>query len=450
MRWNNGDKHKHKKMKSKIKKVLLVLALSGAAQLCLAQQTVHRVIILNEGHYDYINSVQTVPVTIGAYDPVSHAYNQFGVITDARFATHVITDGSSIYAAADSFIVRYDIDSYQVLATAVLPGVRKLAVWNNQLIASRGEYLVTFNSYVSVLDKNTLQPIYSLPAVVNAGPEYASEGIVVTNDKAYIAVNNGFDWGNEKGLLGTLDLQTQSYVGEIDLGPNGKNPEYIALLNNQVFTVNNRDFTAASISAVDLSNSNVTTVDLGITNGCGGSVLALNDIFYQQLGNSDLRKFSTSGMANTGTLNINKSIYGMAHDAVNNLLYAGETDFVSWGKIFIYQPDGTLIDSFNVSVAPGNIALDIRNSASVDENKIENSFSVYPNPAHNEIRITDAGFKILSLDIYDALGQKVFSQAQISNAKPQTIIDVSSLTPGVYLLSLKADGKIFSNRIVKY
>ncbi len=434
-----------------MKKMLLILALSGAAQLCLAQLTVHRVIVLNEGHYDYVNAVQTVPVTIGAYDPVAHNYSQFAVIANARFATCVITDGASIYAAADSFIVRYDIDTYQVLATATLPGVRKLAIWNNELLVSRGEYMMTYNSYFSVYDKNTLLPVYSLPATVNAGPQYASEGIVVTNDKAYIAINNGFDWGNEKGLVGMVDLQTQSYLGEMDLGPTGKNPEYIALKNNQLFTVNNRDYTAASISSVDLSSSGISTVDLGITSGCGGSALALDDIFYQQSGNADLKKFNTTSMTNTGTLAINKNLYGMAHDAVNNLLYAGETDYTTWGKIFIYQLSGTLVDSFNVSVSPGNIAFDVRNSASVNENEFENSFSVYPNPGVNELYIT--GYMLLEknvIEIYDVLGEKVFFKQQITNDKQQTVIDISGLNPGMYVLSVRADGKSFSKKIVKY
>ena len=436
-------------MKNKIKTLLLTLAIAGAAQFCFAQNYVHRVIILNEGHYDYVNSIQTVPVTLGVYNPATGVYNQVAVINNARFATYVITDGSSIYAAADSFLIRYDIDTYQVLATATLPGIRRLAVWNNQLLVTRGEYLVTFNSYLSVYDKNTLQPVYSLPALANTGPQYASEGIAVKNDKAYIAVNNGFEWGNEKGLIGILDLQTQTYLSEVDLGPTGKNPYYIATLNNQLFTLNNRDFTASSISALDLSSSNVTTVDLGINNGCGGSVLAMNDILYQQSGGFDVGKFSTSSMTNTGTLGINKNIYGMAHDEVNNLIYVGETDFTSWGKIFIYQPNGTVIDSFDVDVAPGNIAFDIRDAASVNENEFENSFSLYPNPANNQLSVISYQQGKFSIDIYDALGQHVFSQQPAASSQ-QLLIDISDLNPGVYMLSVKADGKSFSKKIVKY
>ncbi|MBK5285515.1 MAG: hypothetical protein JJE25_08920, partial [Bacteroidia bacterium] len=365
--------------------IILCLICSAGAQ----TNVVSKVIILNEGHYDYTNSVQTIPVTIGSYDPATHIYSQFAQINNARFATNVITDGTSIYAAADSFIVRYDINTYQQLAITTLRGVRKLAVWNNQLLASRGEYLQTFGSYFSVYDKYTLQPMYALP--VASGPQYASEGIVVDNDKAYIAINNGFEWGNEKGLVGIVDLSTQTYLNEIDLGPTGKNPEYISIHNNQLFTVNNRDYSAASISSVDISSSSVSTVDLGITSGCGGSVLASADIYYQPSFTSYLGKFSTSSMSNTGTLSINRSIYGMAHDDINNVLYVGETDYLTWGKIIMYDLNGTAIDSFDVSVAPGNIAFDIRNAASISENNFANDFSLYPNPATDGFSIHAAG-----------------------------------------------------------
>ena len=106
-------------MKSKIITIIILFAAFSSG----AQNYVNKVIVLNEGHYDYTNQVQTVPVTIGAYDPATHLYQQFDVIQNTRFASDVITDGTSIYVAADSFIVRYDINTYQLLAVTTMPGV---------------------------------------------------------------------------------------------------------------------------------------------------------------------------------------------------------------------------------------------------------------------------------------------------------------------------------------
>jgi hypothetical protein len=424
--------------------LIIVLFLSTAA---FAQPYVHQVIIVNEGRYDYTNQVQTVPVTIGAYNPSTYLYQQFGTINNARFASHVIVDGASIYVAADSFIVRYDANTYQQLAITTLRGVRKLAVWNNQLLATRGEYLMTFNSYLSVLDKNTLLPLYSLP--VSAGPQFSTSGVVVSNDKAYIAVNNGFEWGNEKGFIGILDLNTQTYLSEIDLGATGKNPEYLTLLNNELLTVNNRDYTAASISSVDIASSTVNTIDLGITSGCGGSVLAVNEILYQPSFATHLGKFNTQTMSNNGTLSINRNIYGMAHDDINNVIYMGETDFLTWGKVFIYQTTGTLVDSFTVSVAPGNIAFDVRTAASVEENNEEIVFSVYPNPVGNLLTVYNLALSVEQIKITDVTGREVSSnKLQASNTKPQTL-DVSELSPGIYFITVNSGKRTFTSKFVK-
>src|SRR5438128_4392090 len=99
-------------MKRKITLSVFVL-LAGCLAANAQNYYVHKVIVLNEGHYDYVNQVQTVPVTVGAYDPSMHVYAVFDTIQNARFASHVMIDGSSIYVAADSQLIRYDADSYQ-------------------------------------------------------------------------------------------------------------------------------------------------------------------------------------------------------------------------------------------------------------------------------------------------------------------------------------------------
>src|SRR5438105_2629925 len=76
------------KMKTKI-----FFSLMLASMLASAQPYVHQVIFLNEGHYDYTNQVQTVPVTIGVYSPVTKIYSVVDTIPNARFGSDVIVDG---------------------------------------------------------------------------------------------------------------------------------------------------------------------------------------------------------------------------------------------------------------------------------------------------------------------------------------------------------------------
>ena len=413
---------------------------------CSANDYVHRVIVLNEGHYDYVNMVQTVPVTVGAYNPVSHQYTTFDTIQNARFASDVIVNGSDIFVAADNQLIRYDADSYQRLATASVQGVRKVAVWNNQLLVSRGEYLQTFGSYFQAYDKNDLHFLYELP--VASGPQFASEGIVVKDNVAYIAINNGFDWGNEVGLLGRVDLATQTYLTEVDLGSGGKNPENIILDNDRIFTVNNTDYTTASVSRIDISSLVVTTTNLMTSTGCGASVFASSYVVFQPMGDISLGRFNTLTLGLDGSLAINRNIYGMISDEINSLLYVGETDYASYGKVIMYDFAGALVDSFDVSVSPGNMALDIRTVAGINENsQPDQLLSCYPNPVHDlaRIAVNNKNFSGDTFVLTDITGRTVKNTVADNSSFS---LDLQSLDAGIYFLqsSTQASQKI---KIVK-
>jgi hypothetical protein len=322
--------------------------------------------------------------------------------------------------------------------------VRKLALWNNQLLATRGEYLMTFGTYFEVFDKNSLAPVYSLP--VSAGPQYACEGIVVKDDKAYIAINNGFDFGNEKGLVGIADLNAQAYISEIDLGPMGKNPEYISLKDNQVFTLNNRDYTNSSVSAVDISSGTPTTYDLAITSGCGTSLLAATDIYYQPSTDITLSKFSTQTLNNSGTVPVNQSLYGMAYDSINSLIYAGITDYISTGKVIIYSLTGSAVDSFDVSVSPGNIAFDVRDPSSVKEINKALSVTIYPNPVTEDLVIYSNNFGNFQYTISDVAGKTVRSGILSSE---KNILNIKNLNAGSYFIGIEDGSQSESKLFIK-
>ena len=71
---------------------------------------------------------------------------------------------------------------------------------------------------------------------------------------------------------------------------------------------------------------------------------------------------------------------------------------------------------------------------------------LYPNPFYNELFITSSEI-ILSIEIYNLLGEKVFSQLPTANC--QLPIDLSNSPSGIYFLSLKtSEGKI-TKKLVK-
>ncbi len=432
-------------MKVKIQ-VLIIIAFGFFISNSIAQPYVKNVIVLNEGHYDYTNSIQTVPVSVGSYDPITQQYTTFDVINNARFASCVVVDGNNIYVAADSFLIKYDRYTHARLDSQIVQGIRKIAVWNNQLLITRGQYLISYNSYFQVYDKNSLAFLYEFNTTV--GPQYASEGIVVNNDTAYLAINNGFDYGNEVGYIGKVNLNAASYIGNVDLGPTAKNPFTIAYNGGSLYTVNNRDYTNASVSTMNIANGTLTTSDLATSSGCGASTLATNYIYYQVSGDTIIRRFDINTLTNYDIQHINKNIYGMVHDPINSIIYAGETDYTTYGKIFIYDMNGNVQGSFNVSVAPGEVALDIRNDAGISNITQNSNIFIFPNPAKDQICISNSTpIQNSTIIITDMMGKTV-SQIAGSNTTLQTI-SVLNLSAGIYTIKVISDKMVTTQKFIK-
>lgn len=72
-------------------------------------------------------------------------------------------------------------------------------------------------------------------------------------------------------------------------------------------------------------------------------------------------------------------------------------------------------------------------------------FNMYPNPAQDKIAIaTDENLAGSQIEIYDLSGKLVLSQEAVSHTP---IIDISSLSNGTYVLHLKSNTGLFSERL---
>ena len=414
-----------------MKKMLLVIGL-GLTTFAQAQSYVNQAIILNEGYYDYTNSVIIEPVTIGSYNPATQVYSIVDTLENMRFGSDIVISGNYYYVAADTKIFKMDLNTHQEVASVSCPGVRNLGIYQNKLVATRGEYEITFDSYLHIYDASNLTLIQAIDTV--EGPKWAAQNIVMDGATAYIAVNNGYEWGNEKGFVGKLDLSTLIYGNEIDLGVDGTNPDNLMKSGDFLYTVNNKDWSGASVSKISLLNPSAETVNLASAGtGCGTSALVEEHIVYQVSGETTLNEFNYAAMNNVGPVaGINLSFYELANDEVNNLLYASSTDFFSYGRVYIYNSNNEELSNFNVGISPGTIVFDVRSSVGIDE--LENTFEVYPNPAATELNITsNLEGKVI---VRNALGQEVI----VSSSKQ---LNLSALSAGTYTVTFNGAVKKF-------
>lgn len=405
-----------------MKKGLFLVGLLTSLQLS-AQNYVHQVLVVNEGYFDYQTNQILTPVTIGSYNPSNQQYAVVDTLENMRFASDLIIDGNHYYVAADSKIFKFDLNTHQELASVNCPGVRNLAIANNHLVATRGEYLQTFDAYLHVYDKTNLQLTAAIDTIV--GPKWACQNLVVVGNTVYIAVNNAYEWGNEKGLIGQLDINSLQYGNEIDLGPEGKNPDNMFLFNNELITVNNKDWSSASVSKVSL-NGVVNTQNLAnAVTGCGTSALRDDKLVYQLSMENTLHDYNLINMSWMGPVNgIAANFYDLAQDPISGNLYASSTDFFSTGKVFVFAPDNTEIDQFDSGISTGTIVFDVRSSAGL--NDLTSKVFIAPNPCQ---------------EYFEIKGLEHNTMYFITNAEGKTLLEgnhpvvsLQNLAAGVYYL----------------
>ena len=388
-----------------------------------SQNYLHKVLVLNEGYFDYQTNQIIDPVTVGSYDPSTQIYSVVSTLNGMRFGSDLIIDGNFYYVAADSKIYKMDLNTHQEIASVSCVGVRNLGIYQNKLIATRGEYLTTFDSYLHIYDANTLSLIQAIDTI--SGPKWASQNIVIDGSVAYIAINNGYEWGNEKGLIGKLNLDNLSYGNEVDLGPDGKNPDNLMKSGDFLYTVNNKDWSNASVSKVALNGSSNTTVNLqSAATGCGTSALRDDKLVYQISMETTLNEFDINLMNLSGPITGHSiNYYELAQEPVSGQLYTSETDFFSFGKIHIFDDNNTELSNFNVGISPGTIVFDVRPSVGLTEQ--ENSLVIYPNPTNENLYLS--GFSSEKTRILDLSGKEVISTFEKT-------VNVSNLKNGAYLL----------------
>lgn len=79
----------------------------------------------------------------------------------------------------------------------------------------------------------------------------------------------------------------------------------------------------------------------------------------------------------------------------------------------------------------------------VEEMEKEN-ISVYPNPATNKFTVNLAGSEKANIEMFNLVGQKVYN----STATEKAEVNVSGFRPGIYMLKVSQNGKVYTSKVV--
>jgi hypothetical protein len=303
------------------------------------------------------------PIEVGRYDPFESTYEVVAEIQGPSYASDLLVHEGGIYLAVQGEVLRLDANSGAVLASFAMDGARKLAAVGDRLFVSRGDFdqetwePVAFDSYLVWLDIETLA--WEGQLSVTEGPQFSTEGMAAIGGDLFVAVNNGFAWGNEVGLIGRFDTETGAYE-EVDLGATGANPVHLLERDGVLYSVNNGDWSATSLSRFSPSTGETITVPVdAAAAGCNAAAFLENQLAFQVSGEFEVRTAVLSNLEEASPwMGTTHSFYSMIQDVNSGLVYASETDWFSYGMVHIYSATGTEISSFECGVSPGVIALE--------------------------------------------------------------------------------------------
>ena len=362
---------------------------------------VNQVLILNEGYLDFTTDEIIEPVTVGVYSVSSSdpSYSEVIEISGAKFATDLIIDGDYFYVAADNRVLKYHLDTYDLITSQEVSGARKLAINNDYLFVSKGDYdgvtfgPVTFDSYLDVYNLD-LNYQFGFEAE-SSGPQWSTENLLINEDKLYVLINNAYEWGNYQGIIGQVDLNTLNYEVEIDLGDDGKNPINLMFKDDKLYTLNNKNWDGSSISVVDINNSDdIQTLNLSdVSAGCGVSIIRDQKLNYQKQGDLEMGIVDLETLTQTGVEdNLNMNYYSISEDPVTGNLFAATADFITNSQVYIYDSNNIELNSFTSGVTTNKIVFDVREN---NNSSLEDHYSI-----NNTIKTID----VLGRTIYKSKG----------------------------------------------
>ena len=304
------------------------------------------------------------PPSLGRVDLTSFAYQEVLSFEDAGFATDLEIQDDAAVVVLENRVVKVDLMSGQIVADTELLGAQEAALLEDgTVVVTRGGLddawqPLNLTSHLVWLDGDDLGLEGEL--LPTEGPTLPSQEIVVVDGKVYIAVNNGWAFGQEVGRLGCWDVEQDTY-SEWDLGEGAENPVALHVLGGDLFTVNNGDWSSTTVTRASLGDlSSTTTVALdGVSVGCNASAFVDTKLAVQISGENGLRLLDGPSMVweEGAVLNADApSAYSLITHPTYGWTCAGVTDYVTFGEIQIRTAEGEWLSTVPVGVSPGSLA----------------------------------------------------------------------------------------------
>ncbi|MFP4469687.1 MAG: T9SS type A sorting domain-containing protein [Bacteroidales bacterium] len=397
------------------------------------QATMHRVMVANGGAYadpdDY--------VTLTAYHPETGETETLTTIF-SQSVQGMLIDGGYAWIAAQDSLAKINLDNGAREAVIALSGVNKFAIWQDKLLVSR-QYPVTEN-FLQVRDAQNLELITQFTEISDESWE-----IAIAADTAYVSVAGG--WAATVGKLAVIDLETMSFVREINLGEQavGIGPSYVE--NDRLIIVCKTPWGGTTGTLIDyhLPSASYSLHEIPHPVAeCAG--IHQGKIYLQISGNIGTVYTDNFSVADESLVQnpfSDLEITAMTIDSIHEQLYVNYSYWVAPdGTGRIYDLSGNETGSYQVGIAAEEVAVDYRDVTGMEAVQVFEKIQVLPNPCMDLIQIRASG-PSGSLQLVDVSGRQRMC-IENRNGKDQFTADVSGLPAGIYFILPEGSGAKFS------
>ncbi|HLG34155.1 MAG TPA: T9SS type A sorting domain-containing protein [Bacteroidia bacterium] len=318
--------------------------------------------------------------------------------------------------------------------------------WNDSLTASSEVYLLKSDSSGNVLWSKTYG------STGNEWGYYAEQ----TNDSGYIVagITNSFGIGRKGYLIKTNatgdTLWTKIYYGVNDsIGDNSRSFNSVHQTSDGGYIVSGYTHNSASNRNAFLlktdDNGNITWYksfggsgydegEYAVETDDNGFVFAGCLLSFSSFGGIYLIKVNGNG---SGCNEINSSTIALS-----------TTTQVTNVSTSVFATN-TIVTTAATTVTAVDTVVTLCSSVGVIEiNNRENAIPFFPNPATTEIRIKNQESRIKSIEIYNVLGEKMFSRDVTAGNTDVLTINTAAFTAGIYFVSIKTTEGIETRKLV--
>lgn len=214
-------------------------------------------------------------------------------------------------------------------------------------------YVTCYDGFVDVIDTNSLNIVQRIQ--VGANPE----GLVVSNNRLFVANSGGLNFPNVDSTVSVIDLATNTEIQKIVVGKNPGDIEVDAV--GDVYAISRGDY--ANIPS-RMHRINPTTMVKEETYSFDASEISVFNfnflISYSTSGTQGVALFNpgTEQLINANYLDLStvQTTYEVAYNEFNNKIYVADAmDYTVTGFVHEFDASGVFIQKFGVGLNPSKM-----------------------------------------------------------------------------------------------